>query len=83
VYFCSTGGYYSKESSDDLELHLLVSFSGTFANLVNDGVDQPSRECTVALRLLFSGWIETIIRIVTIQKPMRHQLLHVVEYLLR
>ena len=81
--FCGTGSYYGQESSNDLQLHLLVALCSAFANLVDDGINQSSWKCAIALWFFFTWWIEAIIRIVSIQQTMCHQLLHVVEYLLR
>lgn len=39
VDFCSTSGNNSQKGSDYLQLYLLISFCGTFANFVDDGVD--------------------------------------------
>ena len=75
------GSHDRKERAYYLELHVLVPVLRRLADLVHNGVDEPPGKSSVALWLLIVR-VEAIIWVVTVQQPMRHKLLNMVEDLL-
>ena len=78
---CGTRSDNSQQGSDHLQLYLLISLSGAFANFIDDGIDQSPGQCAIALWSLFFR-IKAVVGVVSIQQAMCHEFLHVVENLL-
>jgi hypothetical protein len=81
MYLSCLSCYYSEESSDNLELDLLVSLGCAFANFVNDSIDKSPRECPVTL-WTFIFWVEAIVRMVSIHQTVSYKALYVIQNLL-
>ena len=78
MYLRRAGCYDRKESTNNLQLYLLIYFGSAFANLINDGIDKLSWQCSIAPRFFFL-WINTVIRMVSVEKAVCDQLLNMVE----
>ena len=70
--------HYRQQCADHLQLDLLVPLCRALADLVDDGVDQPSRQRPVALRLLFLG-VEAVVRVVAIDESVGNKALDMVQ----